>query len=95
MFKNFSEFSQTSPTIFSFNISQNIFHIYLKIFYFCFQNILKLSLCFVRGVLKKLCVTGPFSACGNTVVPKRCAHVTESIPRAHVKFYSNRLKITR
>ncbi len=42
--------------------------------------------------ISKVCVTQPFFACGNTVAPELNAHVTESIPSAHVKFRSNRLK---
>ncbi len=40
------------------------------------------------------CVTQLFSACGDTMVLKLCADVTEGIWSAHMKFRSNQLKIT-
>ncbi len=46
-----------------------------------------------QGVLQKFCIVQLFSACGNTVPPKLCVHVTEGIPSTHAKFRSNRLKI--
>ncbi len=37
-----------------------------------------------RGVFQKFCVAQPLSKCGNTVMPKLPAHVTEGIPSTHV-----------
>ncbi len=48
----------------------------------------------IRKVLQMFCVAHSFSTCGNTVVPKLRAHVTEGIPSAHVKFSSNQLEIS-
>ncbi len=46
-----------------------------------------------QRVLQKFCVIQLFSTCGNAVVLKLCAHVTEDVPSTRAKFRSNWLKM--
>ncbi len=98
--KNFEKFAKNFEQIGS---RHRVFKI-LEVRFFLPQKYLKYILKFLkfsekcrrilRGVLQKFCIAQPFSACGNTVLPKLHAHVTKGTPGAHAKFRSNRLRIT-